>query len=141
MFAPSVRPAASRWSPLVVAVAWAVAAAAAVLIASALARGLLVYPGCALKYLTGIPCPACGDTRCFAALSRGDIEFALKENPLAAAGALAAWLGVPLTWLDVVANRGRGAAVFMQWLRQRWLRGSLVALVLLNWVYLVVEGR
>jgi hypothetical protein len=51
------------------------------------ARGLgthtqLGLPPCGFWSLTGLPCPACGLTTCFAHLARGELTLALHANPL-----------------------------------------------------------
>jgi len=137
-----VRPTpASRWSPLVVTGAFALGALCALVIANGLARGVMFYPQCSLKWLTGIPCPGCGGTRCLAALSQGDWITALVMNPLVAVGAGVAWLSVPLAWFDVAARGGRGAAVVGRLVRSRWFGWTMAAVVAGNWVWLCLEGR
>jgi len=51
------------------------------------ARGLATHtqlglPACGFWLLTGLPCPACGLTTCFAHLARGQLTPALHANPL-----------------------------------------------------------
>jgi hypothetical protein len=50
---------------------------------------------CPLRRLTGVPCPACGMTRAFAHLAKGEWSAAVHDHPLAPL--LAAELG--LAWL------------------------------------------
>ncbi len=101
---------------------------------SALAR---FAPACPFHALTGMPCPGCGATRAALALARGDVAGALAWNPLAtlalvgglAAAALApAWVALegPLPVLaPVLPARARAA---------------LVAMIALDWAYLVTRG-
>jgi hypothetical protein len=65
-----------------------------------LLRGVALPSGpeftvCALRRFAGLPCPGCGLTRAFLALSRGDLEAAIHFHPLAPLLAMelcAAWL-------------------------------------------------
>jgi Protein of unknown function (DUF2752) len=44
-------------------------------------RGVpLPLPGCALRHLTGIPCPACGMTRSFIAFAKGDFATSVHQH-------------------------------------------------------------
>ncbi|MCE5279481.1 MAG: DUF2752 domain-containing protein [Planctomycetaceae bacterium] len=87
---------------------------------------------CLLRRLTGLPCPACGGTRCFLCLLQGDILAAVAYNPLAAVACAlaAAVLGMRLIMRRQVQvqlrPRERLAAVLV-----------LVAAVLANWAYLI----
>lgn len=40
------------------------------------------YPGCMLRWLTGLHCPGCGGTRAAHALLHGDLAQAFAYNPL-----------------------------------------------------------
>ncbi|MBN2582477.1 MAG: DUF2752 domain-containing protein [Planctomycetes bacterium] len=90
---------------------------------------------CAFKRLTGLPCPSCGSTRAAESLLAGHPVRAWLYNPListvvAMAGAV---LGVRL-----VAAR----AVRLD-MSQREIHAAtllLIALVLINWAYLIVRG-
>jgi hypothetical protein len=42
----------------------------------------LPWPGCWVRRLTGLPCPACGATRCALSLVHGDLIRAWRDNPL-----------------------------------------------------------
>jgi hypothetical protein len=94
---------------------------------------------CFFRLATGLPCPTCGSTRAFGRLFHLDVAGAFLMNPLAAASALAL-----LLWglVDLTLLPGRRA-----------LRASLapglhnparflaVALLLLNWAFLLVSVR
>ena len=54
-----------------------------VLLAALLA--LLPFPTCVLRFVAGIPCPACGLTRATLALARFDVATAMQWHPLAPA--------------------------------------------------------
>ena len=40
------------------------------------------YPKCAMYQWTGLHCPGCGTTRALAALSRGNVGEAVRNNPM-----------------------------------------------------------
>lgn len=89
---------------------------------------------CAMKALSGLPCPFCGGIRATAALARGAPLEALFWNP----AAVLLHAGLLLTGVLVATGRtppwlraGRSETVF---------RGALVVLSA-NWVWLVVTGR
>ncbi len=70
----------------------------AIFVATRMNSGALPAINCALKRFTGIPCPACGGTRCLAACGRLDFASAFSWNPLVAiaAAALLGWSALAL---------------------------------------------
>lgn len=62
------------------------------------------YPGCPLKILTGLDCPACGGLRATFALTRGDLAVALDQNIMAVfvLPLLVVW------WLVIIKQRWSG---------------------------------
>ena len=93
---------------------------------------------CVFKALTGVPCLTCGTTRVLGLLFDMRLPEALRTNPLAAlgAGALALWALADLALL----GRGRALAVEVSPDVARWLRVAVLALLIGNWLYLVVSG-
>ncbi|MDD5705241.1 MAG: DUF2752 domain-containing protein [Kiritimatiellae bacterium] len=97
-------------------------------------------PCCAWKRLTGIPCPTCGAGRAASALAHGAIVDAGRLQPLLTAAALLltivclyAAVTAAFRWrrlYPVLSPRERRAA---------WL--YLATLIVLNWVYLALDGR
>jgi hypothetical protein len=97
-----------------------------------------IWPPCAFRAVTGLPCGACGFTRAFVRLAHGEVAAALRVSPLGAA-LLAAWVAMALvvltTWLlpslprPRIAARGRAGALLARW---GWL-----ALLVSNWAYLL----
>jgi len=97
-------------------------------------------PRCVFKTITGLPCPTCGVTRTVIALSRGDLERGLFMNPLAAIAC-----GVGLLYLLYAA-----AVLALRLPRFRptlsapgagRLRLAAVALLAVNWAWLIATGR
>lgn len=119
--------------------AWVLAFAAASI--AALSPWLPVLarfaPACPLHAWTGVPCPGCGTTRAVLALVRGDVSGALAWNPLATL-ALAFGVGAAALAPAWVALRGP-MPVLVPVLPAR-ARALLVALIALDWAYLVVRG-
>jgi hypothetical protein len=92
-------------------------------------------PSCVFKRITTQPCPTCGSGRGSLALLRGDVPAALRFNPLyfTLLGLGALLLGFRLVFARKVALRlGRWGR------RLAW--GAFGALVVANWVYLIVAG-
>lgn len=112
--------------------------ALALVAVSPLAAGLAeAAPHCPLKSVSGLPCPTCGTTRAAVALARLDPLGALALNPLAALG-----------WTVLVGGGllAGAAALLGRPVREpswRWrphTRAALAALLLANWIYLILAG-
>jgi hypothetical protein len=119
------------WALLVVA-AWS-----SVIVASVIAQR---WAGtdvslCAFKQATGLPCPSCGSTRAAESLLRGHPVRAWLYNPLVVtAGAVAA---------AVLSVRLASARAVKLDLSRREVHVALIvliALVMANWIYLIVRG-
>lgn len=101
-------------------------------------RGAIDIGTCAFKSLLGIPCLTCGATRATELLVAGDLAGAISYQPLVVAvyALLAVW-GISSLSLFVAGRRARlrlgrrGRTAF---------KVALVALPLVNWVYLYVAG-
>ncbi len=97
----------------------------------------LPAPACLFRAWTGLPCMACGGTRCLRHLLAGDVAGALVWNPL-----VFAWIGAAalfgvyalvvvafrLPRLRVVSLPGRAFAA---------IRIGAAALIAANWIYLL----
>lgn len=99
----------------------------------------LPFSVCLLKMFSGIPCPTCGATRALSCLVRLDVAGAFAMNPLAAvaAFAIAAWALADLALLP----RRRALVVELRPGLLGAARVAVVALLAVNWVYLVAAGR
>jgi hypothetical protein len=94
---------------------------------------------CAFKAVTGLPCMSCGTTRAFAHLVRLDLPGAVEMNPLAAAVALAL---VPWGLGDLFLLRGgRAVALEISPGLAPFVRVGAIAVVAVNWAYLIAAGR
>jgi hypothetical protein len=121
------------------ALAWVLAAGAlsAVALAPVLPVLARLAPACPFHALTGVPCPGCGTTRAALAFFRGDVAAALAWNPLAATALAAGVLGGLLAPLWVALG---GPLPGLAPVLPARTRLALVALLALNWAYLVWRG-
>jgi hypothetical protein len=97
-------------------------------------------PLCPFKTLTGLPCPTCGVTRAVMAMARLDLGTALAMNPLAVVGALFGACYLAYASIVLVGRLPR----FRPRLASRDLQVARVltlAVVAVNWIYLVTAGR
>ncbi|HYN93759.1 MAG TPA: DUF2752 domain-containing protein [Pilimelia sp.] len=87
---------------------------------------------CPLRWLTGVPCPACGMTTASVALVRGDVSGALAANPAVFGLAAVAAAGTAL----LVLRAARVLPAPVPWsARARRLTGWLVVpLALASWI-------
>ena len=113
------------WAALALAAALALGALGARLVAA----GLLVFPPCPFKALTGLSCATCGLTRCVLALARGDLRAAFHWHPVAVL-LLPAW-GLAALWDLARAARRQPYPTLPDSLAARL---SLAGLVLGTWV-------
>ena len=101
----------------------------------------LPTPPCLFHLLTGYPCPACGMTRMAIALFHGEWLTALRQQPL---GFALLWTAVVYWVADARREWRTGAGVPLYdalFIHRRWLRGSLLAAVALNWLFLIYDKR
>ena len=120
---------------------WAPIGAVALLAARFFPFEGLSVGACPFRALTGLPCFSCGGTRAFMALTRLEIVDAVVMNPMAAllgtlavayvVHAMGVWL---LGWHRWRPSVGDERA-------RRALRFGAVAIILMNWTYLILVGR
>ena len=92
---------------------------------------------CLFKTITGFPCPTCGTTRAFLALSRGEIFTALSYQPLIMIVTLGS---IVLTAVDLAAWK-IGKVQPLAWIAERsslstW---SVIIVILVNWLYVLLH--
>jgi hypothetical protein len=100
-----------------------------------------LMPECRFHDLTGWPCATCGITRGIVALGKGDWSGALRCNPLLVGGLLLFLPGAVVAavlWAlrlprprVALASRGARLAAGL----------AVVAAILVNWAFLVADGR
>ncbi len=93
-------------------------------------------PSCALRDLTGLPCPTCGATRSIFHLSHGHFGAAFLMNPLVDLCVLAALIYLGYALVTFLFDLPRPAVVLSSRERDR-ARVSAVIVLLINWIYLL----
>ena len=99
----------------------------------------LGFTVCIFRLTTGVPCATCGATRALGRLFRLDLAGALFMNPLVTLGTLGllVWGAVDLALLPT--RRALRLGIAPAW--QPSVRVLVVALVLLNWSFLIFTSR
>ena len=98
-------------------------------------------PRCWLHALAGIPCPTCGACRAARALATGHpIEAWLTQPFLVTAGTLAAVFSA-YSFFVVLGRRPRLRVEGAPRWAGKAVVFAVVALLLINWAYLVLDGR
>lgn len=119
----------------------AMVALAAIFLATRIHSGMIPYPECGFKALTGLPCPGCGGVRSLAALGAGELVRAVQLNPLVAGAAMVLLLALPVTLVDAAWNRGRLAAASARAVGRPDLGWYMLGAVAATWVHLFLAGR
>lgn len=95
-----------------------------------------VLPGlCPLREVTGIPCPTCFGTRAVTALMAGDWRTSLRLNPMVGAAAIGLIAYLPFSIATIVGAWPRPRLATLD---TAGAARSGVALVLANWIYLLI---
>jgi hypothetical protein len=100
----------------------------------------LPWPICLFHVLTGRPCLTCGATRSAIAFFHGHLLTALKWNPLAFLCYCALSLFNVHAFATVVMRTPRLRIVRLGSSERKSLRGFAIALLALNWVYLLLAN-
>jgi Protein of unknown function (DUF2752) len=100
----------------------------------------LPWPVCVFHQLTGLPCLTCGMTRCGIEFFHGHFFAALKWNPLVFAF-LWGVIAFDLYALAAIALRRPRLRILFRQAEKKYARGVLVAVLALNWFYLVSHWR
>jgi hypothetical protein len=132
----------SCWDAAVVHLPWALITGIPLLMSFLVPLHILPLIPCTLLRFTGYPCPFCGFTRSFWAMSAGDWTYALWNFPLS--GLLYGLFAVGFIWNSVALLGGirlkRGRAIRLNSLKNRYLIAFLSVLFLINWVYRLSLG-
>lgn len=132
---PSFRP---RHPEVLVGPLVTLAAVIALLIVARYYDRLPVHPPeCGFRRALGIPCVGCGGTRSMQALADGRISDALRFNPAAVLGVAASLLWAIGGWV----RYQRGTPLYPVAEQNRLIMRNLLvvaALLLLNWIYLIL---
>lgn len=112
---------------------------AAAMLFAAFLPDFVPRPPCVFRALTDIPCMTCGSTRAAFALARLDPVEALAMNPLMTF----VLVGVGVYVLHAAAVfAGVSRSWSLTWSsKTRWAGRILLALIAVNWAYLVAVGR
>ncbi len=99
----------------------------------------LPWPRCAMRLITGLPCPACGCTRSLLAWTELDLSAAFLFNPLFFLLCVGTVISCMREWLrrsrSDSSNAGVPGGIPLSWLPWfTWRRAA--ALLALNWLYL-----
>lgn len=132
----------SYWTVVVYHLPLALIAAAALATPYFIALGDLPGIPCTFLHLTGYPCPFCGFTRAFWAISAGHWNAAVANSPLSIAVYITVWVlfiwnGAALV-SGVVLSRG----TWLRW-ESALCRKAITAVLLLlaaNWAYRLGRG-
>jgi Protein of unknown function (DUF2752) len=100
----------------------------------------LPWPICLFHALTGRPCLTCGATRSAIAFFHGHLLTALQWNPLAFLCYCALSLFNVYAFATVVMRTPRLRIVRLGPSERKSLRGFAIALLALNWVYLLLAN-
>jgi len=95
-----------------------------------------LLPGCVFKGLTSFPCPTCGATRAVLLLVHGEAAASLSMNPLVSLCFMVACLVFPYSLLAFLLHLPR-LSMELSVREHVVARVAVVALVLMNWSYLV----
>ena len=100
----------------------------------------LSWPRCVFHDLTGLPCVTCGMTRSAIQFFHGHFFAALKWNPLVFA-LLWGVVAFDLYALVTLAMRGPRLRIVFRQAERKYARGVIVAVLALNWFYLLSHWR
>ena len=97
-----------------------------------------LLPNCVFHSLIGLPCVTCGSTRAFSALIDGEFLAAFRLQPLFVAGCLFSVAYGVRAPLALIA--GKRISVELTDQDRFLIRCLVIALILVNWAYLVKSG-
>ena len=101
----------------------------------------LPWPRCIFHEITSLPCVTCGMTRCGIQFFHAHFLAALKWNPLVFM-ALCSVTAFDLYAFATLATRGpRLRICFYDQTTKTFVRGAVIAALVLNWIYLLMHWR
>jgi hypothetical protein len=100
----------------------------------------LPWPRCAFHTLTGLPCLTCGATRSAIAFFHGNIANAWKWNPLVFSFLCGLSVFNVYAFVALVTRAPRMRIAHFSRREKIFLRVSVVALLALNWAYLLIAN-
>jgi len=101
----------------------------------------LPWPHCIFHEITSLPCVTCGMTRCGIQFFHAHFLAALKWNPLVFM-ALCSVTAFDLYAFATLATRGpRLRICFYNQGAKTFVRGAVIAALVLNWIYLLMHWR
>jgi Protein of unknown function (DUF2752) len=101
----------------------------------------LPWPRCIFHEITSLPCVTCGMTRCGIQFFQAHFLAALKWNPLVFM-ALCSVTAFDLYAFATLAMRGpRLRICFYNQTAKTFVRGAVIAALVLNWIYLLTHWR
>ena len=100
----------------------------------------LPWPLCLFHALTGHPCLTCGATRSAIAFFHGQFLNALQWNPLAFLFYCGLFLFNAYALAVCLLRAPRIRVAQLSVAEKKIIRGSIVAIFVLNWVYLVIAN-
>jgi Protein of unknown function (DUF2752) len=97
------------------------------------------YSFCLFKYVTGIPCPACGSTRATILLFDGEFIKSILLNPLAIITNVLIFLS--FLWLikDVLSDKNE----YLDFMKRNWqlkYKIMVAVIILSNWIWNIKKG-
>ena len=101
----------------------------------------LPWPHCVFHDLTGLPCITCGMTRCGIHFFHGHFLAALKWNPLVFAFLCGVTAFDLYAFAVLVTRAPRLRITFGAELQKKFVRSAVIAVLALNWSYLLLHWR
>jgi hypothetical protein len=101
----------------------------------------LPWPRCIFHEITGLPCATCGMTRCGIQFFHGHFLTALKWNPLVFAFLCGVTAFDLYAFVVLVTRAPRLRITFDADLQKKLVRSAVIAVLALNWSYLLLHWR
>jgi len=122
-------------------VIWVVILIVSALLGSAWLAFQLPQPACVFHAVSGFPCLSCGATRSAMALGTGHWKEALSWNPLFFGIYVLLFLYTLYMGIVILFRLPRLRIAIPSKNLQRSLRGGILVLIIINWIYLILHFR